>query len=184
MAAIPEGLLIVTMAMLALGMLRMAKCKAIVKKLHLVKEALGSMSVICSNKTGMLLVRLRFFLDQAEMIDSGMLTWNEQTVTKLYTVDKLICLDPVAPAPPVHISPTLRKALEVGTFCNNASITHNENGKYVGHATDVALLNALSVFGLPNSWHVWTLSTLLTTTLLTHLIRPSSVYLNDLLAQT
>ncbi|KAI9510330.1 Ca-transporting ATPase [Russula earlei] len=132
-AAIPEGLPIVTTVTLALGVLRMSKRKAVVKKLHSV-EALGSVSVICSDKT-------------------GTLTRNEQTVTELYSVDELVYLDPTAPTPPTHVPPALCKTLEVGALCNDASITRNENDHHVGQATDVALLDALSVFGLPDPRH-------------------------------
>ncbi|KAI0041087.1 Ca-transporting ATPase [Auriscalpium vulgare] len=129
-AAIPEGLPIVTTVTLALGVLRMAKRKAIVKKLHSV-EALGSVSVICSDKT-------------------GTLTKNEQTVTELYSVDETVRLDPSAPVAPSQISPALRKTLEIGAICNNASATRNEEGIYVGQSTDVALLNILDIFEIPD----------------------------------
>ncbi|OSC97591.1 calcium-transporting ATPase [Trametes coccinea BRFM310] len=126
-AAIPEGLPIVTTVTLALGVLRMSKRKAIVKKLHSV-EALGSVSVICSDKT-------------------GTLTKNEQTVTEVYCVDETVTLDPTSPvAPNIHFNPSLRKTLAIGSICNNA--VRNEEGAYVGQSTDVALLNVLPLFSM------------------------------------
>ncbi|CAL1711624.1 unnamed protein product [Somion occarium] len=132
-AAIPEGLPIVTTVTLALGVLRMSKRKAIVKKLHSV-EALGSVSVICSDKT-------------------GTLTKNEQTVTEIYAVDETLHLDPSSSTPPTtSLSPAMVKTLEVGSLCNNAIWREEDNG-YVGQATDVALLNVLSVFGMTDQRH-------------------------------
>ncbi|KAJ7350798.1 Ca-transporting ATPase [Mycena albidolilacea] len=125
-AAIPEGLPIVTTVTLALGVLRMAKRKAIVKRLHSV-ESLGSVSVICSDKT-------------------GTLTKNEQTVIEAYAVDEVEHLDP----PPAALSAAIRKTLEIGAICNNASIVRNEEGIFVGQSTDVALLNILHACGLPD----------------------------------
>ncbi|KJA28829.1 hypothetical protein HYPSUDRAFT_33216 [Hypholoma sublateritium FD-334 SS-4] len=130
-AAIPEGLPIVTTVTLALGVLRMAKRKAIVKKLHSV-ESLGSVSVICSDKT-------------------GTLTKNEQTVTEAYAVDETIYIDAHSTAPYVgSVSPAIKKALDIGALCNNASLVRNEDGVYVGQSTDVALLNVLHLFDLPD----------------------------------
>ncbi|ETW74623.1 P-type ATPase [Heterobasidion irregulare TC 32-1] len=135
-AAIPEGLPIVTTVTLALGVLRMSKRKAIVKKLHSV-EALGSISVICSDKT-------------------GTLTKNEQTVTELYSVDEAVTIDPSSPTPPHRVSAALSKTLKIGALCNNASITRNEEGIHVGQSTDVALLNILPVFDMPDPRHNFT----------------------------
>ena len=40
--------------------------------------------------------------------------------------------------------------MDIGAICNNASLVKNEDGVYVGQSTDVALLNVLSLFGLPD----------------------------------
>ena len=114
----------------------MAKRKAIVKKLHSV-ESLGSVSVICSDKT-------------------GTLTKNEQTVVEVYSVDEVITIDPTATAYHGQISPAMGKAMDIGSLCNNASVQRNEDGVFVGQSTDVALINVLGLFGLPDRREVST----------------------------
>jgi len=80
----------------------------------------------------------------------GTLTKNEQTVTEIYVVDETIQVDDNPPS----ISPAIRKVLEVGSLCNNASNSRDGDGNYVGQSTDVALLNVLSSFDLPDQRHV------------------------------
>jgi len=146
-AAIPEGLPIVTTVTLALGVLRMSKRKAIVKKLHSV-EALGSVSVICSDKTGQYLIASS--LPSVIYYVTGTLTKNEQTVTEIYVIDETIHIDDGQ----LSMSPAVRKVLEIGSLCNNASGSRDAEGEYVGQSTDVALLNVLSSFNLPDQRHV------------------------------
>lgn len=137
-AAIPEGLPIVTTVTLALGVLRMSRRKAIVKKLPSV-EALGSVSVICSDKTG--IGDLPLWHGRVSNVFSGTLTKNEQTVTEAYVIDELLQLENTRTTPPA-----LRKTLEIGCLCNNS--IKNEEGMFVGQSTDVALMNILKTFGM------------------------------------
>jgi Ca2+-transporting ATPase len=80
---------------------------------------------------------------------TGTLTKNEQTVTEAYSVDETIFLDPSSTVPYTGaISPALRKVVDIGALCNNASMSGNEDGVHVGQSTDVALLNVLAMFGM------------------------------------
>ena len=83
--------------------------------------------------------------------DIGTLTKNEQTVTEAYAVDETIFLDASSVVPYVGtVSPAIKRAMDIGALCNNASIVKNEDGVYVGQSTDVALLNVLQSFDLPD----------------------------------
>ena len=118
-AAIPEGLPAITTLILALGVLRMAQRRAIVRKLSAV-EALGSTTVICTDKT-------------------GTLTENRMAVIEYRLADGSV-------AEPVEVASAddvLKRLLLISVLCNDAAFDNKASGKEtIGDPTEIALLVA------------------------------------------
>jgi Ca2+-transporting ATPase len=135
-AAVPEGLPAVVTAVLALGVQRMAKRNAIVRRLAAV-ETLGSASVIASDKT-------------------GTLTKNEMTVRAVVTASGRVDLGGTGYAPEGEVTKVeqrhrleLERALAVGDRANNAVLQQREGRWSVqGDPTEGALLVAARKAGL------------------------------------
>ncbi len=129
-AAIPEGLPAIVTVSLAIGVQRMLKRKALVRKLPAV-ETLGSVNIICSDKTGTLtenrMTVKKIYVNNRVVEVSG----NGQSIVGEFTQgDSTINAQGNQP---------LKMLLTIGTLCNNAVY---RDGDVYGDPTEVAILIA------------------------------------------
>ena len=124
-SAIPEGLPAIVTIVLAIGVQRMVKKNALIRRLPAV-ETLGSASVICSDKT-------------------GTLTQNRMTLTKVW-VEGQQGLEAVSE----ENSQMARHLLTLGALCCDGSVTYGADGKetHIGDPTETAILVAAHKNGL------------------------------------
>jgi Ca2+-transporting ATPase len=139
-SAIPEGLPAVISVTLALGVRRMAGKNAIIRRMPAV-ETLGSVTVICSDKT-------------------GTITKNQMTVEKIWAGGKTYSVTGEGYAPEGEILAEdgnavrglpgeLERILEIGLYCNNAVLMENDEQWLIeGNPSEGALVVAANKAGL------------------------------------
>lgn len=118
-AAIPEALSSIVTIVLSVGTQKLAKENAIIRKLQAV-EGLGSVSIICSDKT-------------------GTLTQNKMTVQKIYFDGQIIDKDD-------EINARQGQLIIDGALCNDSV---QKEGQEIGDPTEIALVNFSEKHDLP-----------------------------------
>jgi len=139
-AAVPEVLPAIVTGALGIGMYRMAKSSVIVKRLPAV-EALGSTSVICSDKT-------------------GTLTKGEMTVRGIYVNEQAVHVTGIGYTPEgefqnedneVTLDESLKELLRISVLCNDSGLEQDtQTGKWIikGDPTEGALVVAAQKAGI------------------------------------
>ncbi|HLN90209.1 MAG TPA: cation-transporting P-type ATPase, partial [Candidatus Binatia bacterium] len=142
-ACVPEGLQVTVSSALAINVLKMVKQNVVVKRLSAV-QTLGSVTVICTDKT-------------------GTITKGEMTVNKLWVKDHVVEVSGLGYNPvgdfTINGQPlleggakSLEKLLEIAALCNGAKIDppsdRNRNWSVIGDPTDGALLVAALKYGM------------------------------------